>query len=144
MYYPKRRNAGGTPVGRRKDTGETPLNHTSHIKATETKKHRKNTTGTSDEPQGTLSHTYYHAKMEETKEGMPRYTLSHVWLVKAAITMEHQTDAGGMPRYTSDPLIVNIVPRLSGGKNGRQVRLGKQGVVSMDRQARGGSQEAAS
>jgi len=60
-------------VGRRKDTGEKPLNHTSHIKAAETKKHRKNagknTRGTSDEPQGTLSHTYYHAKMEETKEG---------------------------------------------------------------------------
>ena len=38
IYYPKSRNAGGTPVGRRKDTGEKPLNHTSHIKAAETKK----------------------------------------------------------------------------------------------------------
>ena len=60
-------------MGRRKDTGEKPLNHTSHIKAAETKKLRKiagkNTRGTSDEPQGTLSHTYYHAKMEETKKG---------------------------------------------------------------------------
>ena len=124
-----RRTPGRIWVGRCKDAAEKQLNHAYHAKATKTKKHRRDTNETPDEPQGILSHTY-HAKIEESRDrrdggGTPRRASelcrnTHYPTPgsqkRRSKSGEHRKDGGGMLRYISDPLVVHIVPHLSSGK----------------------------
>ena len=106
-----RRDAGGTPEGRRRDARAyiRPLGG-AHCPTPATQKRRRprDTGGTPEGRQGVHPTPW-------------RCTLSHACHAKAAETKGHRRDAGGTPGRTSDPLAVHIVPRLprkSGGDQG--------------------------
>ena len=124
-----RRDTGGTPEGHRRDTGTyiqalrsalcpmpATLSHACHVKAAETKRHRRVTGGTPGRTSDPLAVDIVLRLL--CKRGGDQGT-----------SEGHRRDTGGTPGRTSDPLAIYFVPRLPRKSGGNQGTLeGRQGV----------------